>query len=395
MDRRKFINLSCRTLASLMMLPGLSGISLHENFLSDETLTTGKKARAAGEIQLTEEEIKAREAMYYSRLENEQIRCELCFRGCRLSPGDRGYCRVRKNHEGKLYTLVYGNMTSVTYGPVEKKPLHQYKPGAQANNYGTAGCNLRCKFCHNWRLSQKKLEEVGRYEELTPERAVLNARSRQASLISFTYNEPTVFYEFMLDTARKAREEGLGVNVNTNAVLQEEPLRELMQHADSATVDLKGFSEEFYRDICEGELEPVLNNLKIMKEMGVWVEVVNLVIPTLNDDEDMIEDMCGWLYEELGPETPLHLNRFMPRYKLQDLSSTPVETLERARNIAIDRGLKYVYIGNVPGHDYNATFCPNCGEEVIKRHHFSIESVNIKEGECEFCDQSIAGIWED
>lgn len=214
-------------------------------------------------------------------------------------------------------------------------------------------------------------------------------------LLSFTYNEPTVFYEYMIDAAQKAREEGLGVNVNTNAQLREEPLRELMQYADSVTVDLKGFSEEFYREICEGRLEPVLENLQIMKEMGVWVEVVNLVIPTLNDDEKMIKDMCGWIYGELGPETPLHLNRFVPSYKLQDLSRTPVETLEKARKIAVDNGLKFVYIGNVPGHDYNSTFCPDCGEEIIERHHFSIISMQITEGKCDYCDRPIAGVWRD
>lgn len=389
MKRRDFIDLGCRSLASFILLPGLADI-----FSREELFSPNSKATAAEKVKLTNEEIPAREARYYKQLENEQVRCELCFRSCKLSPGDRGYCRVRENYQGELYTLVYGNMASVTYGPVEKKPLHQYKPGVQANNYGTAGCNLRCKFCHNWRLSQQKLENLERYEELTAEDAVLNARSRHTSLISFTYNEPTVFYEFMVETAQKAREEDLGVNINTNALLREEPLRELMKYADSATVDLKGFSEEFYREICAGELKPVLENLQIMKEMGVWVEVVNLVIPTLNDEEEMIKDMCSWMYEELGAETPLHLNRFMPSYKLQDLSRTPVKTLEKARKIAVDSGLKYVYIGNVPGHEYNSTFCPACGEKVIERQHFSVIELNIAEGHCEHCGQSIAGVWK-
>jgi len=377
LERREFICKSLKTLTAAAFLPGLKAVEDVEEFF----------------LELNGKEIFTREALYYSQQKDNLVRCELCFRGCRLPSGESGYCGVRKNEEGTLLTLVYGNMAAVTYGPVEKKPLHQYRPSAQANNYGTAGCNLSCKFCQNWRLSQRRLEEVGDYEHVKPEEAVLNARSRGADLISFTYNEPTVFYEFMLETARLAREENMGANVNTNACLQQKPLRELMEYADSATVDLKGFSEDFYRDLCDGELQPVLRNLKIIKEMGVWLEIVNLVIPTLNDDMDKIEEMCQWIKEELGPETPVHFNRFMPRYKLQDLSSTPVASLEKARETAVETGLDYVYVGNVPGHRYNATFCPDCGEKIISRVHFTIEKIDIEEERCQHCGSRIAGVW--
>ena len=407
-NRREFISLGCKTLASLLVWPGL--LPKHETELtasepgqkiySQLEQEVEEETRPERDPSQSEEEmeqpgtIPPQEASYYQKEENNIVSCQLCFRSCRIGPGERGYCGVRVNQEGLLKTLVFGNMAAVTFGPVEKKPLHQYLPGAQANNYGTAGCNLSCKFCHNYRLSQHKLEELDNYESLSPENALERARSRQVDLLSFTYNEPTVFYEFMLETARLARKEGLGVNVNTNAVLQEEPLRELMEAADSATVDLKGFSREFYREVCDGKLDPVLRNLKIIKEMDVWLEIVNLVIPELNDDLEEIQEMCRWIMNELGPNVPVHFNRFMPSYKLTDLPSTPVKTLEEARQVAVEEGLNYVYVGNVPGHNFNRTYCPECGITVIDRHHFTIRNTNIEEGRCGECGYQLAGVWE-
>lgn len=288
-----------------------------------------------------------REALFWEKGEDDRVRCQLCFRSCDIAAGERGYCGVRVNYEGVLYTLVFGNLASVTFGPVEKKPLHHYLPGAQANNYGTAGCNLHCKFCHNWHLSRRRPEELSRTHSLTPREAVKRAEDEGVSLISFTYNEPTVFYEFMLETAELARGKGLGINVNSNAMIKEKPLRRLMRHTDCTTIDLKAFSEDFYREVCGGSLSQVLENIKIMKELGVLVEVVNLVIPGLNDDAAAIRSMCRWLRENAGEDTPLHLNRFSPAYKLTDISPTPVSTLEEALHIATEEGLQYVYIGNV------------------------------------------------
>jgi len=407
-SRREFISLSCKTLASLLVWPGL--LPKHETdlkasdpereYFSHFKQEVEEETRPERDPSQPEEEmeqpgtIPPREASYYQKAENDTVTCQLCFRSCQIDPGERGYCGVRENQEGILKTLVFGNMAAVTFGPVEKKPLHQYLPGAQANNYGTAGCNLNCKFCHNYRLSQHKLEELDNYESLSPENALERARSRRVDLLSFTYNEPTVFYEFMLETGRLARKEGLGVNVNTNAMLQEEPLKELLEVADSATVDLKGFSREFYREVCDGELEPVLRNLKLIKEQNVWLEIVNLVIPELNDDPEEIREMCCWIREELGADVPVHFNRFMPSYKLTDLPSTPVSRLEEARKIAVEEELNYVYVGNVPGHEFNRTYCPDCGITVIDRHHFSIRMTNIEEGRCGECGYQLAGVWK-
>ena len=407
-SRREFISLSCKSLASLLVWPGL--LPKHETelkasdpdreYFSQLGQEVEEETRPERDTSQPEEEmeqpgtIPPREASYYQKAENDTVTCQLCFRSCQIDPGERGYCGVRENQEGILKTLVFGNMAAVTFGPVEKKPLHQYLPGAQANNYGTAGCNLNCKFCHNYRLSQHKLEELDNYESLSPENALERARSRRVDLLSFTYNEPTVFYEFMLETGRLARKEGLGVNVNTNAMLQEEPLKELLEVADSATVDLKGFSREFYREVCDGELEPVLRNLKLIKEQNVWLEIVNLVIPELNDDPEEIREMCCWIREELGADVPVHFNRFMPSYKLTDLPSTPVSRLEEARKIAVEEGLNYAYVGNVPGHEFNRTYCPDCGITVIDRHHFSIRMTNIEEGRCGECGYQLAGVWK-
>lgn len=332
-------------------------------------------------------------AMFWEPGESGSVVCRLCFRSCNIKPGARGFCRIRVNRDGGLHSLTFGNMAAVTYGPVEKKPLHHYLPGSLANNYGTAGCNLRCKFCHNWHLSQRRLEDVGRYESLTPAEAVGRAKRRNAALLSFTYNEPAMFYEFMLPAAALAREEGLGVNVNTNAVMREQPMRKLLETADSFTVDLKGFSESFYRDVCAGKLAPVLDNIRLIGEAGAWMEIVNLVIPGLNDDPVMIRNMCRWVRENAGPDTPVHFNRFSPAYKLTDVSSTPVRSLERARDIALAEGINYVYIGNVPGHRNNSTFCPGCGEKVIDRHHFSVRKIGLENGRCANCNRAIAGVW--
>ena len=332
--------------------------------------------------------------MFWEKGEGQSVHCRLCFRSCRISAGERGYCGVRINVDGMLRTLVFGKMGTVTHGPVEKKPLHHFLPGALACNFGTAGCNLNCRFCHNWHLSQRKPEELDRYEVLTPKDAVERAKGRHASVVSFTYNEPTTFYEFMLRTAELARESGIKVNVNTNALMQEVPLRTLMKPKDSATVDLKAFDETFYRNVCEGSLAPVLKNISTMMEMDVWVEIVNLVIPGLNDHLDMIRDMCRWICSNAGPDTPMHFNRFVPAYRLTNIQPTPVRTLERARQVAVDEGLNYVYIGNVPGHVNNSTFCGHCGERIIHRVHFSIRAVNMKDGRCGACDHPIAGVWD-
>jgi len=333
------------------------------------------------------------EARYYTKLDSKQVQCQLCFRRCTIAQGQRGECGARENREGTLYSLVYGQPCAIQIDPVEKEPLFHMLPTTKTLCLGTAGCNFKCTFCQNWQISVRTPEETNNVS-LPPEEAVNKAIELGCSSMSFTYNEPTVFYEYMYDVTKLAQERGLWTYFHTNGALNPEPLRELLKHMDAVCVDLKGFTPEFYQETSNSELEPVLSTLKIIKEEGVHLEIVNLVIPTLNDNPKDIEDMCHWLRDNLGEEVPLHFSRFFPTYKLLKLPPTPIETLEKAREIALDAGLNYVYIGNVPGHVANSTFCPQCGQTLIWRAHFSVISNQMKEGRCPFCDHQIPGIWE-
>jgi len=333
------------------------------------------------------------EARYYDKLSGKRVQCQLCFRKCTIAQGHRGECGARENREGTLYSLVYGQPCAIQIDPVEKEPLLHLLPGTITLCLGTAGCNFKCIFCHNWHMSVRTPEETDNVP-LSPEEAVSKAIEYDCSSMSFTYNEPNVFYEYMYDVAKLAQERGLYTYFHTNGALNPEPLRELLKHMDAVCVDLKGFTPEFYKETSNSELEPVLSTLKTIREEGVHLEIVNLVIPTLNDDPKDIEKMCYWIRDNLGDDVPLHFSRFFPTYKLLKLPPTPIETLEKARQIALDAGLKYVTIGNVPGHEANSTFCPQCGQILIKRVHFNVISNHIKEGRCPFCGCQIPGIWE-
>ena len=333
------------------------------------------------------------EARYYDKLNDKQVQCQLCPRQCIISEGRRGTCRIRENREGKLYTLSYGKVCALNIDPIEKLPLYHVQPGSPRLNLATAGCNLSCRNCQNWQLSQRTPEEV-ESSYLSPEEVVNKALAEGVSFISFTYTEPTIFYEYMFDICQLAKSAGLKTLLNTNGFINPKPLEELLQYLDAVNIDLKGFTPEFYVENCSAELEPVLRSLKLVREEGVHLEIVNLMIPTLNDDMEKIKEMCLWIKENLGTDVPLHFTRFFPAYKLVRLSPTPVETLEQARDIALEVGLEYVYIGNVPGHVANSTFCPQCGRTLIERIHFSIISNRIEEGRCPFCSCQILGIWE-
>ena len=335
------------------------------------------------------------EAMYYQRLEGGRVRCQVCFRNCMLSPGEVSFCRNRENRDGTLYNLVYGRPSAVQFDPVEKEPLHHYLPGTDMLCLGTAGCNFRCKFCHNWTLSQHSIEEIGIYHDLDPQAALERARQRwRPPSISFTYNEPTAFYEYAYHIAKLAADNGIRVVFHSNGSMNPDPLRGLLPYVSAVTIDLKAFHDDFYREVCQGELEHVLRTLKIIREEGVWLELVNLVIPGLNDNMDDIRRMCCWISENVGPETPLHFSRFFPAYRLTAVLPTPVETLEAAHAVAREEGLQFVSIGNVPGHLYNSTFCPGCGEVLIKRVHFTVHEINLEEGNCRFCGASVPGVWQ-
>jgi pyruvate formate lyase activating enzyme len=267
-------------------------------------------------------------------------------------------------------------------------------PGATIFCTGTASCNNRCKFCHNWHLSQKSFEEI-RHVVITPEETVELAQKMECDAVSFTYNEPTVFYEHMFDVARVAKQADMGTLFHTNGGMNEEPLAALLEHMDAVTVDLKAFTPKFYRELSSSKLEPVLRTLQQIHERGVHLEIVNLVVTTHNDDMDDIRRMCKWIRDTLSDEVPLHFTRFFPAYKLTSLPPTPIETLESAVQIADDEGLQYVYIGNCPGHKRNSTFCPECGEKIMERVHFSVLSLDVEKGKCRFCGHRIPGVWRD
>lgn len=350
----------------------------------DELLSSSDRKRIKTSLQ---------EAMFYNRLEKNTVQCEICFRGCVLKPGDRSFCRNKVNIEGKLFNLVYARPSAVQIDPIEKEPAYHMLPATKILCFGTAGCNFRCKFCHNWHLSQHSIEEMDYVYEITPAEAVSLAIKRKIPTISFTYNEPTSFYEYVYDTARIAKDKGLNILFHSNGSMSSKALKELLKYTDAVTVDLKGFTRKFYEDYSSAQLEPVLQTLKIIKEEKKWLEIVNLLIPDANDDPDDVKAMCVWIAENLGEDVPLHFSRFFPNYRLNNVPSTPIKTLETAHQIACDVGLKYVTIGNVPGHKYNSTFCHNCGKKIISRRHFEVLENNLKNGRCKYCQAIIPGIW--
>ncbi len=334
-----------------------------------------------------------REAMFYKRLSNNNaVQCEVCFRRCVIKEGQRSFCRNKENIDGRLYNLVHSRPSAVHVDPIEKEPAYHMLPGTQILCFGTAGCNFRCKFCQNWHLSQQSIEDMS-HHDLTPEEAVKMAKDKKVPTLSFTYNDPISFYEYVYDIAKLAKQKDLKILWHSNGTLNPEPLKELLKYTDAVTIDLKGFTNKFYREASSAELEPVLKTLKIIKERGVWLEIVNLHIPTLNDDPKDVRRMCLWIKENLGKGVPLHFSRFYPSYKLTNLPPTPVEALERAYNIAKEVGLEYVSIGNVAGHKYNSTFCPQCKKRLIQRIHFSVLKNYIENGRCGFCGYPIPGIW--
>lgn len=333
------------------------------------------------------------EASYYKKLGDKVVQCQLCPNRCTLSNLSRGLCGVRINLEGKLYSLVYGKPVAVHVDPIEKKPLSHFLPGTTAFSISTAGCNLGCIFCQNWQISQVKPEEAEHYD-FSPEKIVGMAIAAKSPTIAYTYTEPTIFYEYMLATAKLAKKRGLRNIMHSCGYINPEPLRELLKHMDACNIDLKGFSEDYYQQMCYGHLEPVLETIKTIRRAGVWLEITNLVIPGKNDDPKRIREMCRWIKENVGSDVPLYFSAFYPQYKLQNVPPTPVETLEKAYAIAREEGLNYVYIGNVFGHVKEHTYCPKCGKIVIKRLGFGIEENNLVDGKCRFCGYPIAGVWK-
>jgi len=332
------------------------------------------------------------EARYYEKLPDREVECRLCPRLCRLGDKERGYCGVRENVGGTYYTLVYGKVCTLNADPIEKKPFFHVLPGTMALSMATAGCNVNCKFCQNWEISQVRPEQV-EHIALAPEAAAARAAAAGCPSIAYTYSEPTVFFEYMYDTAVEARRRGLRSLVVTGGHINPEPLADLLGVVDAVKIDLKGFNEGFYRTYVRGALKPVLEAIRSVARSRVWLEIVYLVIPTLNDRPEIIREMARWIEDEAGPDVPLHFSRFYPMYLMKNLPPTPLSTLEAARETALAEGLRYVYIGNVPGHEAESTYCPGCGQAVIQRAGYSIEAIRLRKGECASCGTKIPGRW--
>jgi pyruvate formate lyase activating enzyme len=321
------------------------------------------------------------------------VQCQVCPNRCLLSPGDRSICRSKVNIGGKLYSLAYGNPCAVHVDPIEKKPLNHFYPGSSIFSIATTGCNFRCLNCQNWEISQKKPEEVN-FVELFPCDVVDEALKKGSPSIAFTYSEAITYYEYMYDTAKLARQKGLKNVLVSNGYINEEPLRKLAKVLDGANINLKSFEDSIYRCLNGGTLQPVLETFKTLHQEGVWFEITTLVVPTYVDDPEMIRRMCGWILKELGPDYPLHLLRFFPQYKLTRLPPTPVATLEKLREVALKEGIRYVYLGNVPGHPACDTRCHHCGKVLIERKGYSLNQVQIEKGRCRFCGALIPGRWQ-
>ena len=320
------------------------------------------------------------------------IKCQLCAQGCTIRVSERGKCRQRINVNGELRTLSYGHPVTVHIDPIEKKPFYHFLPGSAAYSLATTGCPLSCKFCQNWEISQARPED---YESrfVQPADVAGAAASRDVPVIAFTYNEPTVFTEYLTDIARVARKRGTRCVMISCGFMNAEPLKEMCDVLAAIKIDLKGFDEEFYRSVCSAELRPVLRSIKQIAASGIHLEIVNLVVPTLNDSEKMVRALVDWVAGELGSDVPVHFTRFHPDYQLLNLPPTPVATLEHARDLAMARGLRYAFVGNVPDHPGNHTYCPNCGKAVIRRSAIFLVENSLKNGHCKFCGTAIAGTW--
>ncbi len=333
----------------------------------------------------------SKESPYYISMPNG-VKCQLCPNQCLIKPDSKSLCRTRINHNNKLYSIAYGNPCSVNIDPVEKKPLFHFYPGTTAYSLATAGCNLACLNCQNWNISQSSPFDTTNYD-LMPDKVVEKAIAGKCKSIAYTYSEPTVFYEYTFDTAKTARGKGIKNILKSSGYINEKPLRELCKYLDAANIDLKSFDNNIYMKLNAGSLEPVLRTLKILKEEKVWLEITNLIVPQWTDNMDMIKKMCDWLCKNELNNYPLHFSRFFPTYKLNQLPPTPVSALEKARDIAVNAGMKYVYVGNVPEISGENTYCPKCKKIVVERKGYKIISINIQNNSCKYCKEAIHGLW--
>jgi pyruvate formate lyase activating enzyme len=333
------------------------------------------------------------EARFYEKLANRKIKCKLCPRECMVGDKERGYCGVRENRGGVYYTLVHSRVCAAHVDPIEKKPLFHYLPGTVAFSIATAGCNVNCKFCQNWEISQSRPEQIPA-QYISPHQAAEIARQNNCPTIAYTYSEPVIFAEYLMDTADAGHAAGVRSIVVSNGYMQHDSLERAYGKMDAVKIDLKAFSESYYSKVVTGQLKPVLESLVTLRKMGKWTEIVYLVVPALNDSDAELRGLASWIKTNLGPEVPLHFTQFHPEYLLKNLSITPVSTLERAKAIADAEGLHYVYIGNVPGHPAQNTYCPKCHKLLVERVGFVANKILIrKDSTCPNCRHAIPGIW--
>lgn len=335
-----------------------------------------------------------REASYYRPLEGGNVACDLCPNRCILSRNQRGLCKVRENINGKLYSLVYGKPVSINVDPIEKKPFFHFLPGARTYSLATAGCNLECKYCQNWDIAQRRPEEL-EYVARTPEEVVDEAIKSNSQVIAFTYNEPTVWYEYMYDIAKLAKQKNLRTVMVSSGYINPQPLKDLLPYIDGVRIDLKSFESEVYQQLIRGNLEPVLESIKTVYKSGKWLELIHLVVPGFTDDLAEIEKMCRWIKDNTGDDVPVHFTRFWPKYKLTNLAPTSEESLKEARKKCQDAGLKYVYTGNIDDEEGSTTFCPKNQKPLIKRQGFFVKENSVDEnGKASGCPVAIPGVWK-
>ncbi len=333
-----------------------------------------------------------KEALLYHKLEDQKVSCYLCNHRCLIAEGKRGVCLVRENRKGTLFTHSYGKIVARNIDPIEKKPLYHFLPGSVSYSVAAIGCNFRCGFCQNWQISQvREAEKIGvQPHEVSPNEVVEAAVLSRSQSISYTYTEPTIFFEYAYDIARPAKAKGLYNVFVTNGYMTEEMLDKMAPCLDAANVDLKSFNKDYYREMCKGNLDPVLRSIGKMKEMGIWVEVTTLIVPGQNDSAEEMQGIAGFL-AELDSAIPWHISRFHPQFEMEHVQSTPMETLIRAYEIGKKAGLRYVYLGNVSGR-WNHTVCHQCHQTLIERHGFSVGNYKIKAGKCSFCGAAVAGV---
>ncbi len=329
-----------------------------------------------------------KEGVLFDRLPDNKVKCHVCSHRCVISEGKLGICGTRKNINGIIHTTIYSTISSENVDPIEKKPLYHFLPGTLSYSLGSIGCNFRCEHCQNWTISQVTLEEAYT-REITPEEAVRRAIAAGSKSISWTYNEPAIWHEYTYDSAVLAKKAGLKTVYVTNGYVTPEALRRISPYLDAYRVDIKSFSEDFYRKVCKARLAPVLESTKLAKELGMHVETITLIIPGRNDSPEEITQIARWVHDNLGADTPMHFTRFHPMYKMEDAVSTPVSTLEKAHDIAKREGMRFVYLGNVPGHRYENTYCPKCNALLIDRTGFRVGAVKIKDGKCLECGEGI------